>query len=87
MSTVAEQHAIDGDAAVGFTIVNRIADLESVDPMDLDPLFEVVDAEALETLFQSNATSNAFVSFEYHGYRVVVDAEKRVRISAADTFQ
>jgi hypothetical protein len=60
-------------------VVETVADAEGVDPVDLEPpLYEVIDAEALDRLFRGGAGE---VTFEYAGYEVTVDSEARVALA------
>lgn len=72
-------------AQVGVDIVERIADRQGVDPLDLDvPLYEVVDADALEALtngtMDSRSGANLRVEFTYYGYAVTVNGDGTVAI-------
>ena len=77
-------------ALVGTEIVERIADREGVDPMDLDArLHDSIDTDALEAI--TNGTggrqtqANLRVAFTYHGYAVTVDGNKEVLIDEHST--
>lgn len=59
-------------------VVATISELKGVDPTTLRPLHEVVDPEALDTVFRDGAGR---VSFEYEGYAVTVDNESGVEAS------
>jgi len=57
-------------------VIEAVADEKGVDPRNIiDPLFESIDPDALNTICQNNPVE---VSFEYHGYRVTVDSEHNV---------
>ncbi|MFD1564951.1 HalOD1 output domain-containing protein [Haloarchaeobius amylolyticus] len=82
MSTSDETSVSDGAAPPSQAIIEAIAAEEGVDVTDVeppayDPLFTVVNPEALDDLFTTTAggASNAVVSFEYEGYEVVVHAD------------
>lgn len=50
----------------------------SVDPMDLEtPLIEVIDPDALDTLFKGQNRSGE-IRFSYSGYRVIVQEDGQV---------
>lgn len=55
-------------------IVGAVADATDVDPLELDPLYEVLDPEALESIFRNGARpgGDITVSFEYAGCTVFV---------------
>ncbi|AGB17213.1 hypothetical protein Halru_2635 [Halovivax ruber XH-70] len=75
---------------LGVEIVSEIADREDVDATALTPpLHDVIDTDALESLFEPTATTDRVgpgtVSFLYHGYDVTVTATGDVRVRATDT--
>lgn len=66
-------------------IVQKIADLEGVEPLDLEtPLYEAIDPEALEALLTDTITGerrdNVSVEFQYYGYDIVVDSDGEIAI-------
>ncbi|NUC72561.1 hypothetical protein HTZ84_09605 [Haloterrigena sp. SYSU A558-1] len=52
-------------------IVEQVAEHENVDPVELPPLYDTVDVESLEALFE-NSHSDIRVQFSYIGYDVTV---------------
>ena len=60
-------------------ILDEIAGSENVDTLNLPPLGEVIDTDALSTLL--NAESEVVISFRYNGYDVVVDSEGAIEIT------
>jgi len=67
--------------------VRQIARREGVAPVDLTPLHEVVDPDALDQLFEPAGSSTRMagaVTFEYHGYEVTVHADGFVEITPRD---
>ena len=60
-------------------IVERVAAEEDVDPVELPPIGEVVDPDALTTLLASTESSIT-VTFTYCGYDVVADTNGHVSI-------
>lgn len=59
-------------------VLEAVADAEDADALDLPPLYEAVDTDALEAIFQPMAdgsTRAGRVEFTYHGYLVTVDCE------------
>jgi len=64
--------------AVCSRVVREIAAREDVDVADLsEPLFDVVDPDALESVF---VTDRGYVGFPYHGYWVTVHANGHVTV-------
>ena len=60
-------------------IVTSIADQTGTGVLDLPPLNDSVDTDALTTLVRNETTST--VEFEYTGHTVTVDADGRVTVS------
>lgn len=68
---------------VSERILERIADESGRSPTDLDPLYDVVDPDALDCLFASTTSANRSegrVTFDYHGYTVTVHGDGRLDI-------
>ena len=61
-----------------FEIVESIAEAEGVDAVDLPPLGEALDTDALETLVRSE--NDVTITFGYAGYTVSVDSRGTVTI-------
>ncbi|WP_254538904.1 HalOD1 output domain-containing protein [Halomarina litorea] len=62
-------------------IIERIAALEEVDPLQLEhPLNDAVDPDALDSLFDGVDTVPGHVVFEYCGYEVFADSQGRVSV-------
>ncbi|OVE83089.1 HalOD1 output domain-containing protein [Natronolimnobius baerhuensis] len=64
-------------------VIERIAEADGVDPVDLDPpLHDVVDTDALDRLFDSSHQDSpprrGSVSFRYREHDVTVHADSRV---------
>lgn len=57
--------------SLSFAIVKTVADKERVDPAELtEPLGDVIDTDALDSLFTDNVCE---LTFHYHGYEITVD--------------
>ncbi len=66
-------------------VLQRVADAEGTEPSELEePLYEVVDPEALETIFKSFEDGPhreaGELRFPYHGYDVTVHADGEVSV-------
>lgn len=63
-------------------IIERIAGLEEVEQTKLDPLYEAVDSDALDTLVGPTGRSDPSlqIEFTYHGYEVTVTGDGTVHI-------
>lgn len=59
-------------------VVSAVAEAEGVDVVDLPPLYDSIDPDALNNLFSSGAVES--VEFEYAGYTVVVRGEGKIDV-------
>jgi hypothetical protein len=66
-------------------VVRRISEVDDTPQTDLDPLFDSVDPEALNTLFENVDNgpdrSDGFVRFTHLGYDVTVSADGNVEVT------
>ncbi|MFC4542485.1 HalOD1 output domain-containing protein [Halosolutus amylolyticus] len=60
------------EPALSLRIVGAVADVMGIDPVDCPPLFEAINPDALDTLFEGKKSRGSLV-FEYAGYIVTVD--------------
>ncbi|WP_339102838.1 HalOD1 output domain-containing protein [Haloterrigena salinisoli] len=49
-------------------IVTRVSEMEGTDPLDLPPLYDSIDPEALDRLADSSD-----IRFEYAGYSIAIE--------------
>lgn len=76
--------------APGDAVVRAVAAVSGLDPIpnptdptqSLDPLYTVVDGDALDSLFRSDMDGT--VSFTYHGYEVTVYSEGHLVVESSD---
>lgn len=60
--------------SVTASVVEKIANAEGVDEYDIAPLFESVDPDALETIFDAaESAEQVAVEFEHCGYQITID--------------
>lgn len=67
-------------------VVETVADAEDADPLALPPLYNTIDPDALDALFQPQFRTAGEppvgeVRFSYHGYTVRVTAAGRVDLT------
>lgn len=73
----------DDNSSLTMALINAIADQEDVDPTELNPpLFDVLDPEALDSLFR---TTEGGVTFTYLEYAVAVQSDGTVELRERDT--
>lgn len=61
-------------------VLEAVADREGVDVLDLPPIFDAVDPDALEALLATADDTEVTVSFPYGGYDVTVTSGGRVDV-------
>lgn len=68
------------DESLSEAVLSEVATAEGIDPVALDtPFHDVVDVDALDSLFQDGTGE---VTFEYAGYEVTVDDDANVDLDA-----
>lgn len=69
-------------------IIEGVTAVTGADFMDLPPLREVIDPEALERLLRNSTNSQVqsepFVRFTYAGYMIIVSGNGRISIFTAE---
>ncbi|WP_254521607.1 HalOD1 output domain-containing protein [Natrinema caseinilyticum] len=66
--------------SISLRVIDAIANATNTDPHELDPLYYVVDPEALDQLFQSDTSTSVRVEFEYDGRLVEVRSDGTVAV-------
>lgn len=61
-------------------VVEAVASVTDVDALDLDPLYETIDPDALELLFVDRFAGH--LEFRYSGCLVTVDSDAGVVVTA-----
>lgn len=82
------------DQPVDTAIIEAVAEKAAVEPTALPPLYEVVDVDAIEALFeptQSGSPRSGTIRFLYYGYVVTIefgaDGAGAIRVEPADSKQ
>lgn len=65
--------------SVTFAVVELIAELEDVHPIELTPLHDAIDTDALNALFDESESATRQIVFRYHGYEIVVEQAEQVQ--------
>jgi len=65
-------------------IVSLVAQEKDCAPLELDPLYDAVDPEALDNICTATPDSSLRLSFDYAGYTVLVDASGIVQLIPAE---
>lgn len=73
-------------APLSQRVIHAVAEETGTDPFDLNPLFNVVDPENLDALFEPTNTgyqrTTGSVAFEYAGCEVTVSADGAVDVTS-----
>ena len=74
----------EGDESASTVVVAAVAAVAETDPLELQPLRESVDPDALDDLFAKTCGGRArelgCIEFPYDDYRVVVDASGEIEV-------
>lgn len=73
----------DGTGTVASTIVLAIAEMDGVDPTEMEPLYYSVDPDLLDALYNDDRQITGDVMFTYRGHRVTVDNEAGIVVTPA----
>lgn len=79
-------YAPDGDHSPAEVIIDALAEVTGVDPLELPPLYNFIDPEALDQLFARHSPSenvDAILGFTVEQWNVFVRADGRIRICDA----
>lgn len=82
-----EYHAMhdwSGDEPLSFSVVRAVSMLAGEEPEALQPLYEVIDPDALDSLFTDRAGRNGTLSFSLDGYDVTIHADGSIVVERAD---
>lgn len=83
-TTMSDVYKPFADATPSELVVTTIADATDQSPLELAPLFERIDPDALDALIDWSAPDSSIsISFEYLGYTVLV-SPAGVRLAEAE---
>lgn len=85
ISARTKDHPETDREALIVDIVRTIADTKGVDPLDLPPLNEYVDVDALVTLVESanrGEPSRIAITFRYEGYDIEIQSDGTVDVTS-----
>lgn len=71
----------DSEDTPVYAVVSAVAEADGTDPVELPPLYEAIDSEALNALFTARSeTTVGKVAFQYAGYNVTVRGNGEVHV-------
>ncbi|QZX99939.1 HalOD1 output domain-containing protein [Halobaculum rubrum] len=62
-------------ATPSFAVVTVVSHITGRDSVDLDPLYESIDGDALDTLCTADASSLTRLTFRYSGFEITVGTD------------
>jgi hypothetical protein len=65
-------------------VVEAMCAVSNIEPTSLDPLYSVIDPDALDTIFESGFSGNPTVKFQYNGREVMVENGREITIRQID---
>lgn len=68
---------------VAERVIQRVSDASGRTALEIPPLYNAVDPEALERLVKT--MSDGVVSFHYAGHEVTVDSDGEIQVSERET--
>lgn len=70
----------DGTGSTAEAVISLVSETDDRDALELPPLYDAVDPEALDRLCESADDSELRISFEYAGYSVLVEGSGIVHL-------
>ena len=75
---------IADDQQPSLAVIDLVARVERTDPVELEPLYDAVDPDVLDTICDPDSGFSR-LEFTYHGYSVAVEAANgELSVSLAD---
>jgi hypothetical protein len=65
----------DEPERISQEVVSVVSAVDDTDPLDLPPLAETVDPDALDALFDHENDADRRLTFYYYSYRITVTAD------------
>ncbi len=62
------------DDQLSMAVIDLVARVEDADPTALEPLYDAIDPDVLDSLPDSEGFES--LAFDYHGYSITVSAEE-----------
>lgn len=67
-------------ATPSFAVVTVVSNITGRDPMELDPLYESIDSDALDALCAADTSSGFQLTFRYNGCEITVGPDDVVEV-------
>lgn len=71
-------YELNADESPSMAVVAAVAELTNQSAVEMEPLTETIDADALDKILESNAGngSSVTVTFNYYGYQITITSHK-----------
>lgn len=73
-------HDVDSHQPLSLTVIEAVEAATDAQTTELPPLYEVIDPDALDSLFQSTSEESVCVEFSYSGVEVAVQGDGTVTV-------
>lgn len=84
VASVSEHFDPNDDSSASDRVIRSVAALIDDDPVDLPPLYEAIDPEALDVLVDDSADDQCEISFKYAETEVYFSPNGDLRVASAD---
>ncbi|WP_101294543.1 HalOD1 output domain-containing protein [Halegenticoccus soli] len=89
-STALVRREIDEHESVSEAVAMAVARAEGLDPTEMDPVFDAINADALDAIFgdryDGTPRSGGRLTFWTRGYEIRVEGTRSVAVAAPGTF-
>lgn len=73
-------YELEPDEPVTDGVIEAVSEVYDLEPTSLEPLYSVLDPDALDALFKPGDSSNLTVEFRYNGCEVQVTSDRNIVI-------
>ncbi|WP_262175785.1 HalOD1 output domain-containing protein [Haloarcula laminariae] len=80
-------HTRHPDTPMTVAVAEAVSSFENCDPTALPPLHDTLDADALDTLFETGGDRSCTVFFAFSDSYVTIENGERIVVEAAETSQ
>lgn len=81
-------HDWDECESIALTVISAVSAVTNTPPLEMEPLFDAVDPDALNSLLRRNSDaatrSGVTVSFRFEGHEVTADASGEVLVDVSE---
>lgn len=71
-----------GQASPTLAVLTVVSNITGIDPLELDPLSESIDTDALDAQFTADVSSVSRLTFQYSGCEITVGTDDVIEVVA-----